>query len=270
MSVSSFRIAFRVLPPERRRAIEAVYGFCRAADDAVDESPDPERARGDLAAVREALDDTFAGGGPWPALREAIARFRLPREPFDDLLEGVTWDLEGRTYATREDLRQYARRVASTVGLLCVRVFGCQRGGCDAWAEELGIALQWTNVLRDVGVDLDRGRLYLPHRSLEEHGVDEALLRRTRAGAVTARELRCVDELIRDEAVHARRCFARAAAVLPEQERGTVLSGRIMGAVYRALLERIARQGAAVLRRPPRMTALSRTAIAARVVLTSR
>ena len=270
MSASSFRIAFRVLAPERRRAIEAVYGFCRAADDAVDEARDRDHASRQLAAIRTALEETFAGEGPWPALREAIARFRLPRTPFDDLLEGVGWDLEGRRYATRQDLREYARRVASTVGLLCVRVFGCERGRCDGWAEELGIALQWTNVLRDVGVDLDRGRVYLPEDSLREHGVDEPLLRRARAGAATAGELRRVDGLIRAEAAHARACFARAAAVLPDAERARVLSGRIMGAVYRALLERIVRQGAGVLRQPPHITALSRTAIAARVVLTSR
>ncbi|HEX6850427.1 MAG TPA: squalene/phytoene synthase family protein [Candidatus Polarisedimenticolaceae bacterium] len=262
--MSSFFIAFRVLAPERRAAIEAVYAFCRAADDAVDDARDRDEGARALASVRARLDEAFRGGGA-PALAEAIRRFELPRRPFDDLLEGCTWDLEGRRYPDREALRAYAYRVASTVGLLCVRIFGATGPGRERYAEELGIALQWTNVLRDVRPDLARGRLYLPASSLRSHGVTEEDLR---SREPYARER--IAALVLGEAAYARSRFAAARAALDPEDRPRVLSGSIMAAVYEALLSRIERAGDRVLDAELRLSAARRLWIAGRTLLRER
>ncbi|MBZ5638661.1 MAG: squalene/phytoene synthase family protein [Acidobacteriia bacterium] len=265
---SSFRVAFRFLPPARREGILTVYGFCRRADDAVDEAAGPQEARAALAAVRRELDDAFAGRADDPdvaRLARVVEAFRLPREPFEELLEGVGWDIEGRRYESEEDLRQYCRHVASAVGLLCVRVFGCEEGAADAYAEELGVALQWTNILRDVGEDLERGRVYLPAGALRRHGLVESDLSRRDPDV-----LQRLDALIREQAAYARDRFAAAAAALPRRESRRLMAGRIMAAVYRVLLRKIERAGAAVLARKPRVAAPHRGLIALGVLLRDR
>lgn len=262
--MSNFFIAFRVLPPERRAAIEAVYAFCRAADDAVDDARDRQEGARALGAVRSGLDEAFRGGGV-AALAEAIRRFDLPRRPFDDLLEGCAWDLEGRRYEDREGLRAYAYRVASTVGLLCVRIFGATGPGRERYAEELGIALQWTNVLRDVRPDLARGRLYLPASSMREHGVSEADLRAPDPGARTR-----IAALVRGEAAYARSRFAAARAALDPEDRPRVLAGSIMAAVYEGLLSRVERAGDRVLDTELRLSAPHRLWIAGLTLLRER
>jgi phytoene synthase len=262
---SNFRVAFRVLPPARREGIRAVYSFCRRADDAVDEAPGPGEARAALAEVRRDLDAAFAGRDDTRAaarLGRAIRAFGLPRKPFDELLEGVTWDLEGRRYAGAEELREYCLRVASSVGALCVRVFGCEDPGAYRFAEELGVALQWTNILRDIGEDFERGRVYLPADALRRHGLEEADLARRDSG--TRRRL---DALIREQAAHAGGRFRAAAEALPPAERRRLLAGRIMAEVYRVLLGKIERAGSAVLDRKPRVSTPRRGAIAARLLL---
>jgi phytoene synthase len=242
---SNFFVAFRVLSPERRKAIRAVYGFCRRADDAVDQAPDGRVGRLALDRVVAELDRLFATApprGPSDPLREAVERFSLPRKPFDDLLEGVSWDLEGRRYDSVEDLRQYCYRVASTVGLLCVRIFGCRGESCDPYARELGVALQWTNILRDIGSDLARGRVYLPSSALAGHGLTPDDLT-SRDPAVRDR----IAALVRREAAYARHCFAEAERVRPVAERPKLLAAEIMAGVYRQLLHAVERAGDRVL-----------------------
>ena len=259
-------MAFRCLPPERRRAIEAVYAFCRRADDAVDEAPDTSTARKNLERVQREVVDLFEGrAGAGSELLTAVEQFALPQASFEALLEGVRWDLEGRRYDTSADLREYCKRVASSVGRLCVRIFGCAESRCDAYADELGVALQWTNILRDLGSDCERGRVYVPRASLERHGLVAASLTHP-APPVRAR----VAELIRTEAAYARACFAESERVLPPEERARVLAGRIMGAVYLKLLERIEWAGASVLDERVRMSAPARFAVALRVVAEER
>jgi phytoene synthase len=261
-------VAFRVLPRARREGILAVYAFCRRADDAADEAAGPDEARAALALIRRELEDAFRGREDDPRvarLARAVATFRLPREPFEDLLEGVSWDIEGRRYESQEDLRQYCRRVASAVGLLCVRVFGCEGGRADDYAEELGVALQWTNILRDVGEDLGRGRVYLPADALRFHGISERDL--FGRDPTTRRRL---DALILEQAAYARARFAAAAAAFPPEERRRLLAGRIMAAVYRALLLKIERAGSEVLDGKIRLAAPRRALIAAGVVLGDR
>lgn len=262
---SSFFVAFRVLPPERREAITAVYGFCRRADDAVDLTPDPAQARRRLDGVARELDRLFDGGsdaGSDPLAR-AIRRFDLPRRPFDDLIEGCAWDIENRRYQDIEDLRQYCYRVASTVGLLCVRIFGCERDTCDAYAMELGVALQWTNILRDIGVDSRRGRTYLPRAALERnHLLDSAL------HCLDEQARSRLDVLIRDECHYVKRCFAKAERLCPQSERPKLLAAEIMGGVYRDLLRRIEKAGARVVDRRIRVPTPRRAWIA--IVLAAR
>ena len=267
-SGSSFFVAFRVLPPERRAGIEAVYRFCRDADDAVDLASDRGSAERALARVGARLDALYGEAAVEPAdeaLACAIERFELPRQPFDDLIEGVSWDLEGRRYANRADLRRYCYRVASTVGLLCVRVFGCREDSCDRYAEELGVALQWTNILRDIGTDLRAGRVYLPERSLADHHLTVADLKRPDDAA---RER--ISALVREEAGYARERFAEARRLLPTAERGRVLAGEIMGAVYRCLLGQVERAGHRVLEGVVRVSGLRRAWIAAGLILRYR
>jgi phytoene synthase len=263
---SNFFVAFRILSPPRRAAIESVYAFCRRADDAADEAPDAAQGRAALDEVRSQLDAAFAGGAPGiPGLAAAIANFGLPRRPFDDLIEGVSWDLEGRRYATREALREYCYRVASTVGLLCVRIFGCDDGTCDRYAEETGIALQWTNILRDIAPDLAQGRLYLPAESLRAHGLAEVDLR---SPSLAARER--IAALVRDEAAFARARFAAAAEQLPRAQRSRVLAGEIMAEVYRVILGKVERRGAGVLEARVRVSLPRRAWLAGRLVLRER
>lgn len=265
---SNFLVAFRVLPRDRREAIRVVYGFCRDADDAVDEASGPGEACVALSIVRRRLDEAFRGDGSDPEARRLAAvveAYGLPRRPFEDLLEGVTWDLEGRRYADGGELREYCRRVASTVGLLCIRIFGCEDPACERYAEELGVALQWTNILRDIGEDLVRGRVYLPQDSLRRHALAEDDLR-LRDPEVRHR----LDGLIREQAAYARSRFAAAREALPPGERPRVLAGEIMAAVYRRLLAKIERCGSSVLDRKPRVSAARRGWIAARMLLWSR
>jgi len=268
MSGSNFFIAFRALPPERRRAIKAVYGFCRQADDAVDDAETVSEARSALQRVAEKFDKAFARGKHEPELGElgwAIERFDLPREPFDDLVEGISWDLERRRYEDIGELREYCYRVASTVGLLCVRIFGCRAGTCDDYAREMGVAMQWTNILRDIGEDIGNGRLYLTGAALRRNRLTEEDIR---TGGAESRVR--LASLIREEASYARNCFAEAERLLPAQERSRVVAGEIMAAVYKVLLRRIARAGDGVLDRRIGISAMRRTWIAGRLLIRRR
>lgn len=265
---SNFFVAFRVLSAERRRAIRAVYGFFRRADDAVDDAPDPGSARRALDGVARRLERSFGesgGDGDDAELRWSIRRFDLPRRPFEELLEGVSWDIEGRRYDDREALREYCYRVASTVGLVCVRIFGCRFGEGDGYARELGVALQWTNILRDVAHDLARGRIYLPADALGRHDLDAQALSRPDAGA-----RRRIAALVREEAGYARGCFAEAQRLRPRSDDCDLLAAEIMAGVYRELLGRVERAGDGVLDRRLRVPTLRRGWIAARLLLRHR
>jgi phytoene synthase len=268
MAGSNFFVAFRALPPDGRRAIRAVYGFCRRADDAVDEAGTSSEANAALRRVAEQLDDSFAGArGDADAdeLSWAVERFDLPRGPFDDLIEGLSWDIERRRYADTDELREYCLRVASTVGLLCVRIFGCRNGDCDGYARELGIAMQWTNILRDVGEDLKRGRIYLTEAAMRRNRLTEEDLRNADPDA----RLRLA-ALIREEAAYARSRYAVAAGLLPKDARSRVVAGEIMAAVYKALLGRIERAGDVVLDSRVAISGLRRAWIASRLLVRRR
>ena len=243
-----------MLPPAKRNAIVAVWDFCRAVDDAVDEaeplgewplSPEARaRAERDVTMWRNELakcfDATGALGLPetrqGQALRPLVAQFDLPRQPFDDLIDGVAMDLAHDRYETIDDLLEYCRRVASAVGLVCIEIFGCRDGSARQYAINLGLALQLTNIVRDVGVDLSRGRVYLPQEDLRRFNCTEDDLRR---GVVTPE----VRALLKFESTRAREYFQRAAAALPRSDARRLIAAEIMGAIYQEILRRIERSG---------------------------
>ena len=240
---TSFYYAFLVLPADERRAIIAVWDFCRAVDDAVDEAPAGDGAAGGRAAIarwRRELAACFEGGAPSTAearaLQPYVARYGLPRQAFEDVIDGVEMDVQLTRYPTFDDLRQYCRRVASAVGMICIRIFGCTNPRSAEYAENLGIALQLTNILRDVRSDLEKGRVYLPLEDLDRFGCSIDDLRRE-----TMTEP--MKNLIAFECERARSFYRRAVDVRPPEDRPRLLAAEIMRAVYFETLRRIERRG---------------------------
>jgi phytoene synthase len=241
---TSFYYSFLVLPADQRRAIIAVWDWCRAVDDAVDEEPSvtPGMPTG-CAAVRfwrDELSRIFAGQTPETdqgrRLQPFVRQFDLPRQAFEDVIDGVAMDLDTTRYQTFDDLFEYCRRVASAVGMICIRIWGCRSDRSREYALNLGVALQLTNILRDVKGDLERGRVYLPLEDLRACGctVDDLA-----AGVVTAP----VRTLIEFECRRARDFYQRAIDALPREDRRRLVAAEIMRAVYFETLKRIERSG---------------------------
>jgi phytoene synthase len=241
---TSFYYSFLVLPAEQRRAIVAVWDFCRAVDDAVDEAP---VGAGGLPGGRDAvsfwraeLARSYNGDTPQTdqgtRLQPFIRRFDLPRQAFEDVIDGVAMDLDTVRYESFADLLQYCRRVASAVGLICIRIFGASSARACEYAVNLGVALQLTNILRDIKSDLARGRVYLPLEDLAACGctVDDL------AAGVASEPVRRV---IQFETRRAREFYDRARAAMPPQDRRRLVAAEIMRAVYFETLMRIERSG---------------------------
>jgi 15-cis-phytoene synthase len=240
---TSFYYSFLVLPPEQRRAIVAVWDFCRAVDDAVDEEPAGDGLPSGRPAVsfwREEVARCYNGQRPvtmqGAQLQPFIHQFELPRQRFEDVIDGVAMDLDHCDYDTFEDLLVYCRRVASAVGLICIRIFGSSGPRACEYADNLGIALQLTNILRDVKVDLERGRVYLPRDDLARCGVTRDDLAAGVAGGPVRR-------LIELECRRAREFYGRAVAARPPEDRRRLVAAEIMRAVYFEILNRIERNG---------------------------
>ena len=265
-SGSSFTYAFRVLPAEKRRAIYALYSFCRVVDDCVDE-PGGEGEAG-LRRWSAEIQRCYAGK-PESELGQELAatvfQFPIPRSCFEDIVAGCRMDLSIKRYATFDELRTYCLRVASAVGLASIEIFGYEDPGTRDYAIELGLALQLTNIVRDVAVDATRDRIYLPLEDLVRFGVtEEALLgalRNPRGPKPSG-----LDALLAFEADRARDHFGRAQQALPAVDRRAMLSAEIMGAVYRALLEEISRSGHPLTVPVVRLSRPRKAAIALRTV----
>jgi len=260
---TSFYYSFLVLPPRKRSAIVAVWDFCRAVDDAVDEAPDGTSADTRLSLWRAELAACYNGGSQpstpqGRALQPYVGEFKLPRRPFEDLIDGVEMDLAQVRYQTFADLAGYCRRVASAVGLVCVEIFGYHDSAARSYAVDLGMALQLTNIIRDVAADLRQGRVYLPAEDLARFHVTEADLR---AGQLTP----AVSGLLRFECERARFYYAKAAATLPAIDRRSLLAAQIMGAIYLEILRRIERSGYDVFSRRVRVPRPYRALIAIRL-----
>lgn len=237
---TSFSYSFLVLPDQQRRALGVVWDFCRAVDDAVDEAVDRTKAGAEVAAWRAEVERLFGDGEPvtpqGARLKPYVSMFRLSRAPIDDLVDGVEMDLWRSRYDTFEELVGYCRRVASAVGLICLEIFGCRDSRSRDYAFNLGLALQVTNIIRDVKVDLDRGRIYLPQEDLARFGVTEDTLK---AGRVTEP----IRALLAHECQRARHFFAAAAQAMPHQEARKLVAAEIMGGIYFEILQRIERRG---------------------------
>jgi phytoene synthase len=274
---TNFYYSFLVLPPRKRRAIIAVWDFCRAVDDAVDEVvPEEEWAGGltDDARVKAAeqlggwrgeLAATYDGGPCTPqgiALQPFVREFDLPRKRFEELIDGVEMDLHQLRYETFAELVEYCRRVASAVGLICLEIFGYRNEAARTYAENLGLALQLTNIIRDVRSDIARGRIYLPTEDLQRFGVSEQDLR---SGRLTPR----VMELLRFECERAHGYYRRAAAQLPREDARSLVAAEIMGGIYFEILRRIERSGYDVFSSRIRVPRPRRAVIALRLWLKS-
>jgi len=237
-SRSNFFYAFLCLPKPKREALYAVYAFCRIVDDAVDVGQDRAAQRKELERWRAEIAQVFEGSPEHPAaqrLQEAVKIFPIPREALEEIIAGVEMDLERSAYATFEDLYPYCYRVASAVGLCCIEIFGYTDLRAREYAVNLGVALQLTNIVRDVQPDALAGRVYLPQEDLERFAVTADDLA---AGRYTPAFVR----LMEYQAARARAYYERAWAALPRADQRTLFAAEIMGRTYFALLETIERR----------------------------
>jgi phytoene synthase len=233
-SSSNFYYAFRLLSPERRDALFAVYAFCRFIDDIADDDGRRDPA-GLLARWRDELGRVYDGTPTHPigrALTDAVERFPLAQQHFLDLIRGVEMDLTQRRYATFDALYEYCYLVASTVGLLCIEIFGHQRPSARDYAVDLGVAFQLTNILRDVMEDGRRGRIYLPLEDLRRFDCTEAEL-------LSSRYSPRLGALMAFECGRARAYYLRARGALAPEDRSSLAAAEAMRLIYERLLDRI-------------------------------
>jgi phytoene synthase len=257
-SGSSFYYSFLFLPPERRRAITALYAFCREVDDVVDESSDAQLATTKLAWWRQEIAGLFAGTPRHPvsqALAPHIKNFGLQEKNMQDIISGMEMDLTQTRYLDWKGLERYCYHVAGVVGLLAARIFGFSEPRTLDYARSLGIAFQLTNIIRDVGEDARMNRIYLPMEDLQKFNVPASEILGLRHSEAFAR-------LMRFQAERARTHYDEAFRALPAQDRKAQRPGLIMAAIYRTLLEEIERDGFAVLHRRTSLTPLRKFWIA--------
>jgi phytoene synthase len=245
-SGSSFHQAFRLLPVERRRSLEALYAFCRVVDDAADE---PSGGAEALDRWRQELARAVAGTARHPvgvALADSVRRFAIPPRHLTEIVDGVAMDLVPQRFATFGELRRYCYLVAGAVGLATIPIFGCRDPRSRDYAEALGIALQLTNITRDLAEDAERGRIYLPLEDLERFGYAERdLVTHTRNDAFRA--------LVAFECARARECYAAARAAVTPLDRRALAPAEGMRLVYQRVLARIAAHPEAVFGPPVRL-----------------
>ena len=258
-SGSSFYASFRFLPPPRRRAITALYAFCREADDVVDETTDAGVARMKLAWWRSEIAAAFGSGTPQHpvarALQPVIATFALPQSHFQEIIDGMLMDLDQNRYEDFATLERYCHRVAGVVGLMSAEIFGYVDAATRDYAHDLGIAFQLTNIIRDVGEDARRDRIYLPQDELARFGVSSSDI-------LAQRSSPAFERLMNFQVQRARTFYAKALNALPAQDRRAQRPGLIMAAIYRRLLDKIEHAGFRVLDQRIALTPLRKAWIA--------
>lgn len=231
-SGSNLTAAFKILDPDRRAAINALYAFCREVDDVVDECSEPQLAAIKLSWWKTELDRLFQGQAQHPVTKALAARLQdygLPQECFHEIIAGVEMDLTQNRYATWSDLDVYCDRVAGAVGLLSARIFGTVSPATLDYAITLGRALQYTNIIRDVGDDARKGRIYLPAEAMQQTGLDAgSILRLEHSPALY--------QLLHHMADRAHKLYDQAVNTLPAGERRAQRPGLMMAAIYRDLL----------------------------------
>ncbi len=257
-SGSSFYYSFMFLPPERRQAIVALYAFCREVDDVVDECHDMQIAQTKLEWWRNQIRLVFEGEPQHPvaiALKDISGRFTLPREQLLEIIDGMQMDLQQTRYLDWKALHLYCYRVASVVGLLSAEIFGYQNRQTLKYAHDLGLAFQLTNIIRDVGEDARRGRIYLPMDEMQRFNVPAKQI-------LEAQYSDNFRQLMGVQAERARQLYDRAFAQLPAEDRKAQRPGLIMAAIYRTLLDEIEADGFQVLDRRTSLTPLRKIWIA--------
>ena len=257
-SGSSFYYSFMFLPAERRQAITALYAFCREVDDVVDECHDLSLAQTKLEWWRQEVGRVYAGTPTHPvghALKDVIKGFRLPQEQLLEIIDGMAMDLSQTRYLDFKGLQLYCYRVASVVGLLAAEIFGYQDRQTLKYAHDLGLAFQLTNIIRDVGEDARRGRIYLPIEDLQRFEVPAKDL-------LEARYSDAFRELMAFQAERAEKFYDQAFAQLPAIDRKAQRPGLVMAAIYRTLLREIAADGFLVLDRRTSLTPLRKVWLA--------
>ncbi len=262
----NFYYAFVTLPHEKRRAIYAAYTFCRHCDDSVDEAATVEDKLSALSSLQASLDLAYGGQAASPmflALADAAERYEIPQEYFREIILGVESDLIKTRYQDFDELRQYCYRVASVVGLVCLQIFQYRNGTAREHAVDLGLAMQLTNIMRDVREDWEMGRVYLPQDEMDRFGYTEEQL------GSGVRNDAFVD-LLRYQGERARDYFRSGFRLLPYLSRRSRACPAVLGAIYSRVLERIEASDYDVL--GERRIALStgeKTRITARAWLTS-
>ena len=261
-SGSSFYYAFLFLPPERRAAITAFYAFCREVDDVVDEIHDPGVAGAKLAWWRKEVLAAFAGQPSHPAMKALMphaADYDIRAEHLLAVIDGCQMDLDQSRYLDFAGLQRYCHLVAGVVGEVASGIFGRTEAQTIAYAHKLGLALQLTNIIRDVGDDARRGRIYLPVNELQQFGVkaNEILLRQAPWGYSDR-----FTALMQFQAERAHRCYDEAFALLPEADRKAQKPGLMMANIYRALLRELEAEEFRVLHQKISLTPLRKVWIA--------
>lgn len=263
-SGSSFYYAFLFLPPPRRAAITAFYAFCREVDDVVDEVQDPGVAATKLAWWRKETASAFAGHASHPvmqALMPLTAEFGIRADHLNAVIDGCQMDLEQSRYLDYPGLQRYCHLVAGVVGEVAASIFGRSTDQTLQYAHRLGLAMQLTNIIRDVGDDARRGRIYLPISELQQFDVKaHELLKRTAPWGYSER----FTALMRFQAERAHRCYDEAFALLPDADRVAQKPGLMMANIYRTLLREIEAGDFQVLHQRVSLTPIRKLWIAAR------
>jgi phytoene synthase len=261
----NFYWAFRFLPRDKRWAISAVYAFCWTVDDLVDHAEASENVRGNLRQLLEEFDAAMSGSAGEPlflALADACGKFSIPRKPFEDLIAGVEMDLDGIQYATVEDVEVYCRKVASSVGQMTIAILGAKHPNSRRYADQVGLALQWTNILRDVGEDANRGRVYIPTSMLQPFQVSRDDIIAVNQGRVAANVNPVPwNRLFSVVSRQALGSYRKANEYLPKEDLRALVVAEIMKSIYLATLRKIQRLKYPVFHRRVSLSPLSKISI---------
>jgi 15-cis-phytoene synthase len=264
-SGSSFYYSFRFLPPERRRAITALYAFCREVDDVADDVADVNVARAKLGWWRAEIANLFAGHPTHPvtkALQPATQKFGIDQARLGEIIDGMEMDLTRHRYADFAALKLYCHRVAGVVGQLSASIFGYTNPKTLDYAENLGLAFQMTNIIRDVGEDARRDRIYLPQDELQKFGVPLADI-------LDCKQTPAFEKLMAHQTERAKSLYSAAFEALSPEDRRAQRPGLIMSAIYRTLLDELERDGFKVLNQRTSLTPLRKLWIAWKTWVTS-
>lgn len=258
-SKSSFYYAFSLLPEKQRDALNTVYAFCRKTDDIVDDLSMPHEIRYEkLRKWRLEFEKAFVGRSEYPLLNKlgkTIANFNIPLDPFFELIKGMEMDLQKNRYKNFDDLLVYCYRVASTVGLMCIEIFGYKNPSTKDFAVNLGIALQLTNILRDLGKDAEQGRIYLPQEDFMKFNYSESQLYQK----ISNENFK---QLMKYEVERAKNYFNKATQSLDPDDKKTMFAARAMQHIYYKMLERIVQSDYDVLNNEIKVKKIEKVGIA--------